>query len=106
MERARTINTSSGYKEGVMPRSKMLPSALVILSLCFLVVACGNLSQENYDKIKVGMSYQEVEKILGSNPTCDSAMGVKSCTWGTAEKHVKVQFVADKVTLHSAKGLK
>jgi hypothetical protein len=90
-----------------MSRSKLLPSAMIILSLCFLVVACGNsLSQENYNKIKVGMSYQEVEKILGANPTCDSAVGVKNCTWGTAEQHVKVQFVADKVALHSAKGLK
>jgi len=52
------------------------------------------------------MSYLEVEKILGSDPSCDSAVGVMTCTWGTDEKHVKVQFVADKVVLHSAKGLK
>ena len=89
-----------------MSRSKIIVSVLLILSLCFIVTACGNLTQENYDKIKVGMSYQEVEKILGSNPICDSAMGIKSCTWGTAEKHIKVQFVADKVALHSAKGIK
>jgi len=89
-----------------MSRSKNLSRGLLLLSLCFLAVSCSNLTQENYDKIKVGMSYQEVEKILGSNPTCDSAVGVKSCTWGTAEKHVNVSFVADKVALHSAKGLK
>ena len=92
--------------EGIMARTKIISWGLLLLSLCFLTVACGNLSQENYEKIKVGMSYQEVEKILGSNPTCDSAMGMKTCTWGTAEKHVSVQFVADKVALHSAKGLK
>ena len=39
-------------------------------------------------------------------PTCDSAVGMKNCTWGTAEKHVKVQFVADKVAMYSARGLK
>jgi len=89
-----------------MSRSKYISWGSLLLSLCFLAVSCSNLTQENYDKIKVGMSYQEVEKILGSNPTCDSAVGVKSCTWGTAEKHVKVSFVADKVALHSAKGLK
>ena len=89
-----------------MSRSKITSWGLLLLSLCFLAVACGNLTQGNYEKIKVGMSYQEVEKILGSNPTCDSAMGMKTCTWGTAEKHVKVSFVADKVTLYSAKGLK
>ena len=31
------------------------------------------------------MSFQEVEKILGPGPTCDSAMGMKSCTWGIAD---------------------
>lgn len=89
-----------------MHRSRTISSVLLLLSLCFLVVSCSSLTQQNYEKIKVGMSYQEVEKILGANPTCDSAVGVKNCTWGTAEQHVKVQFVADKVALHSAKGLK
>ena len=54
----------------------------------------------------MGMSFQEVEKLLGSGPTCDSAMVMKSCTWGTSDKYVKIQFVADKVALHVAKGLK
>ncbi|MCK7471243.1 MAG: outer membrane protein assembly factor BamE [Desulfomicrobium escambiense] len=73
--------------------------------MCLLTVGCDNLSQENYNKIKVGMSLQEVEKLLGSSPTCDWRWGMKTCTWGTAEKHVKVQFVADKVAMYSAKGL-
>jgi outer membrane protein assembly factor BamE (lipoprotein component of BamABCDE complex) len=79
---------------------------MLTLALSLATVACDNLSQENYNKIKVGMSLQEVEKLLGSSPTCDSAVGMKNCTWGTAEKHVKVQFVADKVAMYSAKGLK
>lgn len=79
---------------------------LLILSLGLLAVGCDSLSQDKCDKIKVGMTFQEVEKLLGSSPSCDSAVGMTNCTWGTAEKHVKVQFVADKVALHSAKGLK
>jgi hypothetical protein len=89
-----------------MSRSRAVSSVALFAALCFLIVACGNLTQENYEKIKVGMTYQEVEKILGSNPTCDSALGMKSCTWGTPDKHISIQFVADKVTLYSAKGLK
>ncbi len=89
-----------------MTRSKAVPLVLLFILLSFLTVSCSNLTQENYDRIKVGMSYQEVEKILGANPTCDSAVGVKSCTWGTPAMHIKVQFVADRVALHSAKGLK
>jgi hypothetical protein len=87
-------------------RPKIISWGMLSLALCFLVVSCSNLSQENYEKIKVGMSYPEVEKILGSNPKCNSAVGVKTCTWGSEEKHVKVQFVADKVVMYSSKGLK
>ncbi|MCU0604857.1 MAG: outer membrane protein assembly factor BamE [Desulfobacterales bacterium] len=89
-----------------MPVSRATLPILFILSLSFLLVGCDRLTQESYEKIKVGMSVQEVEKLLGSNPSCDSAVGMKSCTWGTADKHVKVRFVADKVALYSAKGLK
>jgi len=89
-----------------MNRSSRTVAVMLALTLSLATVACDNLSQENYSKIKVGMSLQEVEKLLGSSPTCDSAVGMKNCTWGTAEKHIKVQFVADKVAMYSAKGLK
>jgi hypothetical protein len=89
-----------------MSRSRTIPTVALILTLCLQVYGCSGLTQENYDKIKVGMSSQEVEKLLGSNPTCDSAMGMKSCTWGTSDRYVKIQFVADKVAMHVAKGLK
>ena len=89
-----------------MSRSRTVSSILLILSLCVFIVACSNLTQENYDKLKIGMSFQEVERLLGSGPTCDSVMGMKSCTWGTDDKFVKIQFMADKVVLHAAKGLK
>jgi hypothetical protein len=89
-----------------MHKVSRIISMLLALSLCLMALGCDNLTQENYNKIKVGMSLQEVEKLLGSSPTCDSAVGMKNCTWGTAEKHVKVQFVADKVAMYSAKGLK
>jgi hypothetical protein len=89
-----------------MPRLRAIPTIFLILFLSFLAFGCDRVAQEKYDKIKIGMTFQEVEKLLGSSPTCDSAVGMKNCTWGTADKHIKVQFVADKVVLHSAKGLK
>jgi hypothetical protein len=91
---------------GDMRKLKAVAVLFLVFSLCFFATGCDNLTQENYNKIKVGMSFQEVEKLLGSGPTCDSAVGMKNCTWGSTEKHVKVQFVADKVALYSAKGLK
>ena len=89
-----------------MPRLITFSATVITLFLCLLLTACSSLTQENYNKIKVGMSFQEVEKLLGSGPTCDSAMGMKSCTWGSADKFVQIQFVSDKVVLHVAKGLK
>lgn len=84
-----------------------LPTAIIIIILlCLQLTGCSSLTQENYDKIKMGMSFQEVEKILGSAAACDSAMGMKSCTWGSNDKLVKIQFMADKVVIHTAKGLR
>ena len=79
---------------------------MLILLLCLQAAGCSRLTQEHYDKITMGMSFEEVEKLLGSGATCDSAMGMKSCTWGDKDKYVKIQFLADKVVIHTAKGLK
>jgi hypothetical protein len=89
-----------------MAKSKAFSAAMLILLLGLQLTGCSNLTQENYDKIKMGMSFQEVEKLLGSDSTCDSVMGMKSCTWGSSDRYVKIQFMADKVVLHAAKGLK
>jgi hypothetical protein len=88
-----------------MAKAKVFSAVMLTLMLCLQLTACSNLTQENYDKIKMGMSFQEVEKLLGSAAACDSAMGMKSCTWGDKDKYVKIQFMADKVVIHAGKGL-
>jgi hypothetical protein len=89
-----------------MAKSKSFSAVMLILLFCLQLTACSNLTQENYDKIKMGMSFKDVENLLGSGATCDSAMGMKSCTWGDNDRYVKIQFMADKVVIHAAKGLK
>lgn len=89
-----------------MATSKVISAAMLILVMGFSLTGCSNLTQDNYDKIQMGMSFQDVEKLLGSDATCDSVMGMKSCTWGNNDRFVKIQFMADKVVLHVAKGLK
>ena len=80
---------------------------LVVLLLgSFVMVGCGNnLTKENYDKLEVGMAYQEVAAILGAATECSEALGTKSCTWGSEPKHIKVKFVADKAVFFSNKGI-
>ncbi len=89
-----------------MAKSRVFPAAILILLLGLPLSGCSKLTQENYDKVKAGMSFQDVEKLLGSGSSCDSVMGLRSCTWGSDDKYVKIQFMADQVVLHAAKGLK
>ena len=79
---------------------------LAFIIVFFLAtIGCSKLNQKNYDQLKVGMSYGEVVALLGEADTCDGAMGIKNCTWGNDEKHVKVSFAGNKVIIFSGKGL-
>ena len=75
--------------------------------LCLLLAACGNqLSLENYNKLKVGQSYDEVKKVIGDPARCDEMIGIRSCVWGDEQRGVKIGFVAGQVMLLSATNLK
>jgi hypothetical protein len=89
-----------------MKNTAVMKSVLLVLCAVLLVcTGCSKLSRGNYDKLKMGMSYEEVTALLGKTSTCDSAMGAKSCTWGSEQKNISVKFVADKVVFFSSKGL-
>ena len=77
----------------------MIGRQLAALALVALLAAgCSKLTAENYARIKVGMSYQEVAAILGSPTGCSDVAGLKSCTWGDESRNIKVQFAADRAT--------
>jgi len=78
---------------------------LVALAALLLATGCSKLTKENYDKISMGMSYDEVVSILGDADACGGVVGVENCTWGGGEKYIKINFVGKKVVLFSAKGL-
>lgn len=83
--------------------------ARIFMPAVFLLVlgACGSqVNLENYGKLKVGQSYDEVKQIVGPATRCDEMLGVRSCTWGDAQRGIEVNFLADKVVLLSAKDLK
>ncbi len=79
---------------------------LLILVLVVLLTGCGKLSQKNYEKLKVGMAYDEVVKILGKPDNCSGALFAKNCTWGNEQKNITVSFVGDKVVIYASKNLK
>jgi hypothetical protein len=84
----------------------MKVKSLVGAALLLLVLGCSPLTQENYNKITVGMSYDQVTALIGKPDTCDDVMGVRNCVWGDEKRSVQVGFVADKVLLFSANNLK
>ena len=89
----------------VIPLIKLLVVVICMFSLLALT-GCSNVNKENYDKIKIGMSYEEVVGVLGKPNTCeDPVLKTKSCMWGSSDKQIKIKFVADIVTWRSSKGI-
>ena len=71
--------------------------SVAVLAACVLLAACSKINQENYSKLKAGMSKAEVEAILGKPTECSGALGMSSCTWGDEKAFISVQYAADKV---------
>ena len=83
---------------------KMTWFGVLTLTLVFLA-GCSKINTENYDKLEMGMAYEEVVSLLGKADHCEGAMGLKDCMWGDDAKHIKISFAADKVVIYSGKGL-
>ena len=78
----------------------------VLLGLTLLLGCSNKLSLENYQKITVGMPYDEVVQLIGKPGSCDDVMTMRNCTWGDASSSVNVSFVGGKVLLFSSSNLK
>jgi hypothetical protein len=80
---------------------------MLILALALAVGACSKVSEENFAKIQVGMSEQEVVGILGSPTESDSVtlLGVSGTAWQwkSGNAVASVQFVNGKVALKTWK---
>lgn len=80
--------------------------SLALLACCVLLVACNKVNQENFSRLKPGMSRVEVEQLLGAPAECAGALGFSSCTWGDERSFISIQFGNDKVLVFSGAGLK
>lgn len=92
-----------------MPLMPLIPlrriAGLFLASL--LLAACGSqLSMENYNKLQVGQTYEEVRKIIGEPARCDEMLVIRTCVWGEETKGITINFVAGQVMLLSATNLK
>lgn len=86
--------------------TEILRRTLLAVSVV-LLAACGSrLNLENYNRIKLGQSFEEVKKLIGDPARCDEVLGVRNCVWGDEKQGASVSFMADKAILLSASNLK
>lgn len=90
----------------MMRQTWLAAMVTTLLALMLLLGACSKLTQANYDRIELGMPYQEVVDILGTPDKTDDVVGARNCVWGKEPNTITIKFVADKVVYHAAKGLK
>ncbi|MHB1075440.1 hypothetical protein [Thiobacillus sp.] len=79
---------------------------VLLLGLVLTMSGCSKLTLENYNKIAMGMPYDEVVQLIGPPDRCDDVMGVRSCQWGDEKHSVHVNFLAGQVLLFSSSNLK
>lgn len=79
---------------------------VLLLGLVLTMSGCSKLTLENYNKIAMGMPYDEVVQLIGTPDRCDDVMGVRSCQWGDEKHSVHVNFLAGQVLLFSSSNLK
>ncbi|AQQ01664.1 DUF3862 domain-containing protein [Pseudoalteromonas aliena] len=78
---------------------------LLIIATLLSLAACSKVSQENYEKIKIGMDKADVETLLGSADNCVEKTLHTNCVWGDETRNIEITLVSDKVTLYSKHGL-
>ncbi|BCX81629.1 hypothetical protein MIT9_P1207 [Methylomarinovum caldicuralii] len=77
----------------------------ILAFLLLTLAACSKVTPENYDKLELGMTWQEVVQLLGEPDRCEAVLNAKSCTWQEGERKITVRFIGDQVVLFSSEGL-
>lgn len=76
------------------------------MGLLLALMGCDKLTLENYNKIEVGMSYEEVNALIGKPARCDDVIGIRNCKWGDENHSINVSFAGGKVLLFASENLK
>jgi hypothetical protein len=80
---------------------------LLIVAMMFvlIVAGCSKLTMENYNKLKAGMTYNEVVNIIGSPDKCSDVLGMRNCVWGDEKRSATVTFAGDRALFFSANNI-
>jgi len=85
---------------------RILIQLITALPLLVLLTGCSKLTMENYSKIKMGLEYPEVVKLLGKPDNCSEALFVRNCVWGNDQQNITVNFAGGQVILFASKNIK
>lgn len=90
-----------------MSSSRRPPHGNVTLAtLTVLLLACGpKVSLDQFNRLRIGQSYEEVREIVGDPASCDEMLGLHHCVWGNPERGIRVGFLGGKAVLLSAHNL-
>ena len=78
---------------------------IICLSPTIILLSCSKINQENYDRLELGMDYDEVLKILGEPDNCMSILNMRNCNWEEPSKNITIKIVANKVVFLSSHGI-
>lgn len=73
--------------------------------LLLTLLGCSKLTLENYNKIQVGMPYEEVTSLIGNPKQCSDVIGIRNCEWGNDSRSANVSFAGGKVLLFASHNL-
>ncbi|MCV2885920.1 DUF3862 domain-containing protein [Aestuariibacter sp. AA17] len=66
-----------------------------MLTATAAVTGCTKLTQDNYDKLSMGMSQEDVERVIGEADKCETMIGTVDCYWGEKDaRYINIKFVA------------
>ena len=78
---------------------------LMAFAVIAMLSGCSKLTMENYAKIRMGLKYADVVKILGKPDSCSEALIARSCVWGNDQKNITVNFMGETVVLFTSKNI-
>jgi len=79
---------------------------VIVATLTVLLLACSpQVSLDQFNRLRIGQSYEEVREIVGDPASCDEMLGLRHCVWGNPERGIRVGFLGGKVVLLSAHNL-
>ncbi len=85
------------------PSTNKIVLALTCSLLLLTALGCSRLTQENFNKVETGMTYEQVVGILGE-PTDNKSVGAgpvsaSSVSWESDSARVNIKFLNNKVQL-------